>query len=377
VNQDQQEGEIMNIMSIAMNYLGPSVVSKVASMMGIQGPLANKLISAAMPAILAALSGKAASASGAGSLLSAIKDFSFGSDNDLEGALNGPNAGNVASSGADMLGGLLGNAGLSSLSGALSRFGGVDDAQSQTVLGMLAPVAMQSLGGQVAENNMGAGELADFMKGQRKNIATAMPAGFASELSGTGLLGDMDEFAGGITGAASSAVSGASDAAGDAVAAARSQVEEASSGGGGMMKWIIGAVVLAGLAWYFLSGSKPEMPDTSALTEQSFTVGDVDVGAQFGGIMDDLKGTVGSITDADSATAALPQLEDVNTRLDGITDLAGQLPESAQGAFGGIVGTALSTIKPLIENAIEASGAGSILQPVVDTMFEKLEGLAG
>ena len=367
----------MNIMSIAMNYLGPSVVSKVASMMGIQGPLANKLISAAMPAILAALSGKAASASGAGSLLSAIKDFSFGSDNDLEGALNGPNAGNVASSGADMLGGLLGNAGLSSLSGALSRFGGVDDAQSQTVLGMLAPVAMQSLGGQVAENNMGAGELADFMKGQRKNIATAMPAGFASELSGTGLLGDMDEFAGGITGAASSAISGASDAAGDAVAAARSQVEEASSGGGGMMKWIIGAVVLAGLAWYFLSGSKPEMPDTSALTEQSFTVGDVDVGAQFGGIMDDLKGTVGSITDADSATAALPQLEDVNTRLDGITDLAGQLPESAQGAFGGIVGTALSTIKPLIENAIEASGAGSILQPVVDTMFEKLEGLAG
>jgi hypothetical protein len=90
-----------------------------------------------------------------------------------------------------------------------------------------------------------------------------------------------------------------------------------------------------------------------------------------------MKTTFGGITDADSAQAAVPQLEGINTQLDEITGLAGQLPEAAKGPFQGIVATAMDTIKPMIDSAIEASGAGAILQPIVDSMMEKLAGMAG
>jgi len=90
-----------------------------------------------------------------------------------------------------------------------------------------------------------------------------------------------------------------------------------------------------------------------------------------------LSGTLGGITDADSATAALPDLEAATGSLDEITDLAGQLPEAAQTGFGGIVGTALSTLQPMIEGAIESSDYGSILKPILEPILAKLAGLAG
>lgn len=352
----------MNIVNLAMRYLGPVVANKAASMLGINSSMATKLIAAALPTIMASLVGKSSTGSGASALLNMIKSPNVGSPTGLEAALDGPGASDLASSGGSMLTELLGGNAMGGLTKALGAYGGAGEQATQSLMGLVGPVALGSLQEQVNEQGLDADGLASFLSSQKGNIAQAIPADLAPQLQSSGLLGGFEM----------PKVSEMAEAA-TAYAPEVSAPEMPKSGG--MMKWIIGAVVLAGLAWYFLGGSKPEM--ASMPTDIDMSVGDVNVGDQFGGVVDSMTSTFSGITDADSAQAALPQLEGINTQLDEISGLAGQLPEAAKGPFQGIVSTAIGTIKPMIDSAIEASGAGAILQPIADSMLEKLTGMAG
>ncbi|MEE9427205.1 MAG: DUF937 domain-containing protein [Paracoccaceae bacterium] len=348
----------MNIVSMGMKYLGPVVATKIASMLGIKSPLVTKIIMAALPAVLAGLTGKASSGSGAGSLFSLLSNQKATSADDFASSLSGPDAGNISSGGVDMLTGLLGGSQVDALSGALGRYAGVPEAGSKSLLGMLAPAIMGSLKTQVQDNNLDADGLAGFLSSQKGNIASAMPAGFAKELSGTGLL---DSVQANFTQPAAAAVRQVE------------QVAEAKSGG--MMKWLLPLIIVAGLAWYFLGNKSPDVAEMAG--DASIMVGDVDLGGQFGTVVDGLTTSLGSITDTASATAALPNLEQFGTELGSIGDLAGQLPDAGKSAFSGIVGTALATLKPLIETALGISGEGSALKPILDGLLDKLTQMAG
>ena len=366
----------MNIVNMAMRYLGPVVANKAASMLGINNSIATKLIATALPSILASLVGKSSTGGGASALLDMIKSPAVGSPSGLEAALDGPGAANLASNGGNMLTELLGGNAVGALTGALGKYTGAGEAETQSLLGLVGPVALGTLQEQVTEQGMDAAGLASFLSDQKANIAQAVPADFAPQLQSSGLLGDfeMPNLAGMATGAAGAATDKVTEMAESATAYAPEMSAPEMPKSGGMMKYIIGAVVLLGLGWFFLGGSEPEMPDVSGV---DMSVGDVNVGEQFTGVVDNLKTTVSGITDADSAQAAVPQLEGINTQLDEITGLADQLPEAAKGPFQSVVGTAISTLKPMIDSAIEASGAGAILQPIADSMMEKLTGLAG
>ena len=350
----------MNIVNLAMRYLGPVVANKAASMLGINNSIATKLIAAALPTIMASLVGKSSTGSGASALLNMIKSPNVGSPMGLEEALDGPGAADIASTGGNMLTELLGGNAMGGLTKALGAYGGAGEEATQSLLGLVGPVALGSLQEQVTEQDLDADGLATFLSGQKENIAKAIPADLAPQLQSSGLLGGFE-------------MPKVAEMAEAATAYAPEVNTPEMPKSGGMMKWIIGALVLAGLAWYFLGGSKPDMANIPT----DMSVGDVNVGEQFGGVVESMKTTFGGITDADSAQAAVPQLEGINTQLDEITGLAGQLPEAAKGPFQGIVATAMDTIKPMIDSAIEASGAGAILQPIVDSMMEKLAGMAG
>jgi len=290
---------------------------------------------------------------------------------------------------------------------------------------MLGPIALGSLRDRVDADGMDSAGLAQFLGDQTSNIAQSMPAGFASELSGTGLLDnlgvDLGALSGGVaglTGMAGSAVSSATgaasgmaeqatdfarDAAGGAVDAAQGAVgaagnaaqgaADATTGamrdavtgakdaanarsGMGIMPWAIGGLIIAALAWYFLGRSPaPEvsMPDVG----QNIMVGDVNLGEQLSTSLDGFKTTMSTITDADSATAALPQLEAFGGQLDNIGGLADGLPDTAKGAFSGIIGTALEAVKPLIEKALGMAGVSDAIGPALNGILEKLTAMAG
>jgi len=173
----------MNIVSMGMKYLGPMIATQIASMLGLKGPVVTKLIAAALPAILAGISGKAASASGAGSLFNLLSKQDLMGPEDFETALSGTDSGSIAGNGADMLSDLLGGSQVDALSDALGRYGDIPQAGSKSLIGMLAPAVLGSLKGSVQDNNLDAAGLAGFLSDQKANIATAMPMDFASELA--------------------------------------------------------------------------------------------------------------------------------------------------------------------------------------------------
>ncbi len=48
----------MNLVSLAMNFVTPAIVSRIASALGIDSKIAQMAISAALPSILAGIAGK-------------------------------------------------------------------------------------------------------------------------------------------------------------------------------------------------------------------------------------------------------------------------------------------------------------------------------
>jgi len=149
------EGENMNIVNMAMKYVGPMVAERIAAKLGIGGPLANKLIAAALPMILGSVMGKSKSSSG----LSTIMNMVTGANKPDAGGLlsvfeGGGDADAFAKSGGGMLEGLLGGQGVGALAGALGKYGGVDSDKAGSLMGMLAPAALGSVGNVVAEQNL-------------------------------------------------------------------------------------------------------------------------------------------------------------------------------------------------------------------------------
>lgn len=384
----------MNIVSMAMNYLGPTIVSKIASSLGVNNTIVNGLISAALPSILGAFTGSSRTGAGAGALFDAIGKMDWGgSDNNLlESALDGGGIADFAKGGGDLLGGLLGGNVVESLAGALGQSQGVTNEQAGSILGMVGPIALGSLKDQVADQGLDAAGLAQFLGDQQSNIAGAMPAGFAGQLQGLGLFdqlgeatGSVREMAEGMAEPAQAAYASVSETVADTAGAATDTVREAvrdvneaagaAKGGVGILPWIIGLVAVVAGGWYFLAGSDvPEVPDVPAV---EIMAGDTNIGEEFTGALDGFTTSLGTVTDAASAEAALPDLEGFGASLDNIGGLVDQLPEAAKGPFSGMIGGALEQVTPLIENVLGIEGVGAILGPVLNGVIEKLTALAG
>ena len=407
----------MNIMNMAMGYIGPIIVKKIASSMGLSNSVVEGLIGAALPSIMGAFTGSSRTAAGAGALFDSIKDMAWGGSdsNVLEQALDGGNIADFTKGGGDLLGGLLGGKTMDGLAGALGRSHGVDQGQAGSLLGMLGPIAMGALKDRVSEDGLDAAGLASFLGDQQSNIASAMPAGLVGELRGTGLMDSFGDAFGSLTGsvgdaasAATGAVAGAAsaatgaagaavgaagglaasaaDAAGDAARGAANVAGSAASAAGdaaeatakkgmGLLPWIIIAAIVAALAWFFLGGSEPEMADIPAA--DSIMAGDVNLSETFSTGLEGFTGALGSVKDAASAEAALPAIEGFGAQLEDISGMAGDLPDAAKGVFGSVIATALETVKPMIESAIGIDGVGDILGPVLSGIVEKLTALAG
>jgi hypothetical protein len=86
-----------------------------------------------------------------------------------------------------------------------------------------------------------------------------------------------------------------------------------------------------------------------------------------------LTGAVSSITDIESAKAALPKLSDVTEKFSGMTDMFGKLPATAKGAVSGVFSSALEQLKPVLEKAMAIPGVEAIVKPAIDALMEKLK----
>ena len=355
-----------NLISTISQFLTPDLRAKIAGALGMDANMANKALGAAVPAILSSLGAVAATSGGASKISEVIggQDLSvldnLGSSLDTDGPMG------LINSGSSTLSGLVGGAGMSALTGAISKFSGADADTSGSVLGLMGPIVTGVIGQQDPSNWTSGAGIANLFASQKSNIAAALPSGLGAML-GAGVAGMS-----GVAGMAGAARTSVSQSASAASSNAQAAVNEAK-GGFPMWMLIVGALIIAALAWYFLSkpAEKPMVAAPAATQVAAPAMDAAAVTKSAGAMLDGLKTSLGNITDVATAKAALPQL----TAATGELDKLSALPATAKSGITGLVVAAMPALKAQADKVLAIPGVGDVAKPTLDGLMAKLAAL--
>ena len=199
--------------SLVSQYLGPQKIAGLARTAGVDDAAAHKLVTAAVPAVLAALSTAAAGSGGAQKVSDAVSNADPDLLPKLGTALAGGNA-QVLTEGASLLSGVLGGGGLAGLAGALSQHTGAPQGAAQSVIAAVAQVAIGAIGQQDPSNWSDASSIVGMFNGQKNAISAALPADVSKALGASGLLAGLGGLGAAAAQTATSTVSSAASARG-------------------------------------------------------------------------------------------------------------------------------------------------------------------
>ncbi|MDQ6435148.1 DUF937 domain-containing protein [Mesorhizobium sp. LHD-90] len=370
-----------NIVSLVSQFLTPDIIARIAAILGLDRGSAQSAIGAAVPALLAGLVGAASKPSGAQKLADAVKDQS-GILDGFAGMLGGGQS-TLADQGSQVLGSLLGGDGQAALAGAVSKFAGLDAGKGSSLVGMLAPAVLGMIGKEAGPGRLDASGLASLLNAQKGNIAQALPAGFGDLLGRSGLLDSLGGAVGSTAASATRAAANTAEHAGrlasssaQTVGDAGRRAEAAASGVPRWLYWLVALLVILGLLWYLFGNRAQQAVETTAPAAQGVVVGGVDIGKQLGDGLGALRTSLESVTDAASANAALPKLQEFATQLDTIGASMAQATPEQKTAVKGLVEPAMATLNQLFDKVLAIPGVGDVLKPTVDALRAKLASLA-
>src|SRR6476659_1245211 len=240
-----------NLISLVMQFLTPDMIAKIASVLGIDRNVAQKAIGGAIPALLAGLADVTATPQGARQLSSSLAQQQPGSLDILKSLIGGSGQNNLAETGSNMLSGLFGGGALDTIAQSIGKFAGIDGQSSKSLLGMLGPVVLGTLGQQQRSAGLDANGLASLLGAQKDQIAAAIPSGLADQLSAAGLI---DRATGSARSGAATASAAGSRIAGASertiAGASRAAQATASIASSRLPYWLAAVAILGGLAWY-------------------------------------------------------------------------------------------------------------------------------
>jgi Bacterial protein of unknown function (DUF937) len=373
-----------NLIGLLEQLLGSdNVLSRIASLLGLSPDRTKTAIGGAVPAILAALVGLVQKPAGRDQLATAVRNQDPGVLDNLSSMLTGGRETAVIDQGSNALSSLLGQGAVGSLAGALGKFAGLNQSSATSLLGALAPVVLGALGREQRTQGLDAQGLANMLTAQKDDIARALPSGLASELRSTGVLsGIADRLGEGASAARTEAARTASATVGTTTTAARQ-----TTGGSSWLRWLIGLLVLLALiwlAWHYLFRGRMEEeavapttpPATVGEPAENLMVGDVNLGQEVTRAVEGATTALNDVTDAASAEAAVPRLTEINTNLDRLGGLAGQLPAEGKSALAALINGALPDLEALIARVSEIQGVGDVIRPAATALVDKLKAMA-
>src|SRR5215831_11169310 len=358
-----------NLVSLVMQFLTPEMVGRIASALGLDRNNTNTAVGATVPALLAGLSNVAFQPGGAQKLVDAARQQT-GTLGNFANMLGTRGQSSLIEKGSQMLSALLGGQDQNSLAQAVAKFAGLSQGPAGSLLGMLAPVVMGTIGQQRQQGrSLDAGGIADLLASQKDNIAAALPAGFANLLGGTRLLDSLG-------GAARTAAAAAGQTARVTTSAARAIGDTGQRAGGAAalnwLYWLIPLLAIAALLIYFFARPAEQVAQQGVTAVQGLTVGGLDVAKQVTDSVTSLRTTLGSITDAASARAALPKLQEVTTQIDKVDGLLGQLSPEQRKVLAGMVNPLMPSLNQLLDKVLAIPGVTELLKPTIDTLRAKL-----
>ena len=374
-----------NLVSSVMQFLTPDMVARIARTLGIDPDVAQKVVSAAVPAILASFAGLAAKPAGAQQLSETVQQQRPDMLSQITSLIGGPDQKAIADTGSGLLSTLLGGSGLNGLVSAMSTFAGIHQNTSKSVLGLIAPMVVGALGQQQRSGGLDANGLANLLSSQKDQITAAMPSGLADMLGASGMLDALDgslrrgaDTASAAAGRMASTMSDTARGAGQVGYRAARRPLTAS-----WPLWILGLVVLAGLGWYFLGEREHQLAEqTRGLINKATedvatkTPNPADVSADLTSSVDTVRTTLQGITDPASARAALPKLQQATEQLDRINSLAAQLPPSSRKELASLVAASMPALNRLCDRALSNPQIAGLAKPTIDALRAKLQSLA-
>jgi hypothetical protein len=105
---------------------------------------------------------------------------------------------------------------------------------------------------------------------------------------------------------------------------------------------------------------------------QKFSADAAELGTSVTGVTTSLMETLGGITGKATAESALPKLKDASNRLDEIRARWDTLPDAAKATITAMVSTQLGKLKRMIDSILALPGVGTLLEPILDDIVEKL-----
>jgi len=87
--------------------------------------------------------------------------------------------------------------------------------------------------------------------------------------------------------------------------------------------------------------------------------------------------TLGGITDVDSATAALPDLEKLGENVTSVSGMMENIPEDALGPISSIATDGMGQLQPIVDKVMGIDGVGDVIGPVLNPILEKLKAFGG
>ena len=395
-----------NIVDLVKDQVGDQLIGVLSGALGAGTDQTNGALAGALPSLLSGITNAASTPKGAVDLFNAAQDQDNNMLGDIDNLLGGDKAQEISNSGNSLLSNLLGEGALGQLAGVVASVAGVSRGNSNSLLGMLAPIIIGVIKNKVMEGGLNAGSLSNLLSDQKDNINAAMPQGFSDQLQSAGFFDSITPDALSSTNASESATPASSPAASPAPTAT---VEKS---GGGIMKWALPLVAILGIGWFGMQYMNQQAADKATAQAEAAAQAAADkaeavklqaeeakqqaavalnaaqeampAGIDLGKISGGLEGVFGSagdalsgITDLESAQSAIPSLEDAAGKLSGLNDVIVRLPDAAKGPIAAIVQNGMGTIQPLIDKVSAIPGVAAIIEPVIAPIVEMLNGLAG
>lgn len=357
-----------NLIDLVKDQLSEQVMGSLGSVIGGNSSQNSSAINSAIPGLLGSLTNLGASQSNADLMFKGIEAQDDGILDNLGDLLGGSGQSGLLEGGTKMLGSLLGGGGLGSLVGSIAGFSGAGKSGTSKLLGLLAPIIF----GVIKRKLMGGGgfnvgSLMSLLNGQKSNVAAAMPSGFNLISSGSEAVDNMSE---------------------RAVETTQVAAKEGSS----FIGKLLPLALLAGAGWlaynYFMNKSAEPTSDTATTIQQTqpkvapTSVGTqqvpqvqgnlVDLEKNIGTTMASMTTSLGSITDVESAKAAMPNITEASGQLGSLAGLFAKLPEAARGPITKIVGDNIPMLQDVINKVGAIPGVGDIIKPMVEKLSSTL-----
>jgi hypothetical protein len=388
----------VNLVGMVIQYLTPGRIGRIAAAFNLDSKSAQSAAEVSVPSLLAGLASIALKPTGAPKLVDAVREHAGALDSRSNAVGGSTNQAVLADKGTQWLSSLLGDQNQTALAGAVAKFCGLSQAASEALLGLFFPVVLGTIAKQLGASNLNASRLTRVLASQKDNIADALPSGFSELLQGTGLLGALSGAADKVSVAANQASRAAAIATNAGSRAATAVTDQASRAAAtaartatrtradtltvpasfNWLYWIIPALILAALvvAWFFAS-NRPEQVGQPPVktTTQSLTVGGVDVGKEIIEGLEKLRTALQGVTDADSAKAALPKLQDAKGQIDKVNGLIGQLSPKQRKILTRLVNQFMPTLNSLFDKVLTIPGVAQLIKPTIDELRTTLAGM--